>query len=279
MKYCDRLSQLLKRPSIKLEIRVGIIRVINVIKISMMTFNKQSNRYDNLVPSEDITEIPYNMKSKTSIAVGSKSSSHLMNWSNQYKASCIDFYLKHFKCQLIGSEFRYGTAQLITDLVITTPINTISIEIKTEHDDLRRILRQTTEASKVFNLVIVFVSAKHKQEVLKLLPEHIGITIFSENGCKIVRPPHRQSSRPEEAIASIPASFLRLYFNISEDLDSDKLRQFIIAHRKTEVNSCFRSYLLEKYENNYMQFLHDRGKYTHIEDIPTLNMKSTVEIK
>ncbi len=219
------------------------------------------------------------MESKTDIAVGIEPSAHLRYWSNLYKAICIDFYLKHYKCQLIGSEFRYGTAQLVTDLIIATPKNTISIEIKTEHDDLRRILRQTAEASKVFNLVIVFVSAKHEREILKILPRHVGITIYSEHGCKIVRVPRRQNLEPAEAIASIPASFLRLYFNVSENLDSDKLRQYIIEHKTSEVNSCFRSYLLDKYEKNFIQFLHDRGVYTHIEDIPTLNMKSQVEIK
>ena len=227
----------------------------------------------------DMSEKPITMDSKTDMTVEIDPSSHLRDWSNQYKAFCIDFYLKHYKCQLIGSEFRYGIAQLVTDLIITTPINTISIEIKTEHDDLRRILRQTAEASKVFNLVIVFIAAKHEREILKLLPEHVGITVFSEHGCKIVRAPHRQKIQPTEAIASIPASFLRLYFNISENLNSDKLRQYIISHKASDVNSCFRSYLLEKYEKNYMQFLHDRGKYTHIEDIPTLNMKCQVEIK
>lgn len=227
----------------------------------------------------DIQEKPVGMESKPDMTVEIEPSPHLRNWSNLYKAFCIDFYLKHYKCQLIGNEFRYGTAQLVTDLIIVTPINTISIEIKTEHDDLRRILRQTAEASRVFNLVIVFIAAKHEREILKVLPDHVGITIFSEHGCKIVRAPHRQNIQPTEAIASIPASFLRLYFNISENLDSDKLRQYIIAHKASDVNSCFRSYLLEKYEKNYMQFLQDRGIYTHIEDIPTLNMKSQVEIK
>jgi len=254
---------------------------MSVIKIRMVTVNYENSEdmATSSQPCEAITELPYNMKSKTSIAMENELGSHSRYWSNQYKASCIDFYLKHYKCQLIGSEFRYGTAQLITDLVITTPMNTISIEIKTEHDDLRRILRQVSEASKVFNLVIVFVSAKYEIDVLKILPEHVGITIFSESGCKIVRKPRRQGLRPEEAIASIPASFLRSYFKISDDLDSDKLRQYILAHKITQVNSCFRSYLFDKYEKNYIQFLHDRGKYTHIEDIPTLNMRSIVEIK
>lgn len=217
--------------------------------------------------------------SDKSTDVETKKSFLLRHWSAQYKAMCIDFYLKRLKCQIIGSEFRYGIAQLITDLIIVTPKNTISIEIKTEQDDLRRILRQATEASKVFNQVIIFISSKHEMEAINILPHNIGITTVLDNCCKIARIPQRNIPLPSELLASIPASFLRSYFNITGCMDSDELRQHILEHNASEMNTCFRKYLVRKYLKNYSQFLSDKGSITHMEDIPILTMKTEIEFK
>lgn len=195
-----------------------------------------------------------------------------------YKAVCIDFYLKKYRCQIITSEFRYGFNQLVTDLMILTSQNTISIEIKTEHDDLRRLERQISESRKHFNLTIVFAAAKHKDELLATLPSDIGITIFNHGQCKIVRSPKRNIPEISEIIASIPALFLKKYFKIPLQIDSDKVRQEVLEHYSSKVRGCFSEYIINKFSKNYIQFLYDRGEQTHIDDISTLTMKNIIEI-
>ncbi|WP_289753356.1 hypothetical protein [uncultured Duncaniella sp.] len=195
-----------------------------------------------------------------------------------YKAICIDFFIKKYKCELITSEFRYGLSQLVTDLVIVTPRNAISIEIKTEQDDLRRLRVQIQEARKNFNLTIVFAASKFKKELLSLLPSDVGITIVEGDVCKIVRNPKRNQPIEKELIASIPAVFLRSYFNISNNLDSDRTRLYVLDKHTHRIEECFRAFLKYKFEKNYRQFLADRGNQTHMDDIPTLTMKNFIEI-
>lgn len=196
-----------------------------------------------------------------------------------YKASCIDFFIKRYKCKLITSEFRYGSSQLVTDLVILTKRNTISIEIKSEYDDLRRVTNQVQESLKNFNLTIVFADSKHKDALLSLLPIDAGITIFHKGHCEVVRSPKRKNVIPHELVSSIPASFLRSFFRIKKNLDSDKMRGYVLDEYSTRILECFRAYLDHKFSDNYCRFLLDRGQYTHIEDIPTLTMKDLIEIK
>ncbi len=199
--------------------------------------------------------------------------------STIYKAACIDYYLKRYKCKLITSEFRYGISQLVTDLLIITNRNTISIEIKSENDDLRRVKNQIQESIKNFNLTIVFADFKHKDNLLMTLPEEVGLTIFHNGKCEVVRSPKRTNVRPQELVSSIPAFFLKSYFRIKQNIDSDKLRKHILEIHGDRVMACFRAFINHKFSANYSQFLHDRGQHTHIEDIPTLTMKGFIEIK
>lgn len=196
-----------------------------------------------------------------------------------YKAACIDFYLKKYKCELITSEFRYGISQLVTDLLILTQRNTISIEIKSGNDDLRRVENQIQESIKNFNLTIVFADFKHKDALLTLLPIEAGLTIYHNGNYEIVRPPKRNNVIPQELVSSIPASFLKAFFMIKQNMDSDKLRKYVLEKHGNRIMVCFRAFLNHKFSVNYSQFLRDRGLHTHIEDIPTLTMKDFIEIK
>ena len=196
-----------------------------------------------------------------------------------YKAACIDFYLKKYKCELITSEFRYGISQLVTDLLILTQRNTISIEIKSGNDDLRRVENQIHESIKNFNLTIVFADSKHKDALLAVLPIEAGLTIYHNGNYEVVRPPKRNNVIPQELVSSIPASFLKAFFMIKQNMDSDKLRKYVLEKHCKRIMVCFRAFLNHKFSVNYYQFLRDRGLHTHIEDIPTLTMKDYIEIK
>ena len=187
--------------------------------------------------------------------------------------------MKNEKLQLVTSEFRYGISQMITDLAIVTPRNTISIEIKTEHDDLRRLNAQIIESRKNFNLTIVFAAAQYRDDLLSILPPDVGITILEKGHCKIIRLPQRKKPLDLELVASIPAVYLRSYFKIPGNLDSDKTRIYVLKKHADHIHECFRNFMKHKFVKNYNQFLSDRGKKTHIDDLPTPTMKNVIEIK
>lgn len=233
------------------------------------------HRQDISVQEEENTISNSGIGSKTTITTHTQ----IFQPATIYKAACIDFYLKRYKCKLITSEFRYGVSQLVTDLLILTQRNTISIEIKSENDDLRRVKNQIQESIKNFNLTIVFADSKHKDALLALLPIEAGLTIFHNGNCKVIRPPKRNNVIHQELVYSIPASFLKSFFKIKQNMDSDKLRNYVLDKFDNQITICLRAFLNHKFSVNYSQFMHDRGQHTHIEDIPTLTMKDCIEIK
>lgn len=197
--------------------------------------------------------------------------------ANSYKCKCIDFYLRKFKCQLIASEFRYGKLQLITDLLILTTKNVVSIEIKAEHDDLRRLCNQVIEAQKNFNLIIVFSAAKHLNSLLSILPPEIGITVYEKNKITVIRNPQRLPLQMDAVIWSIPIIFLRKYFIVPCEYNSDETREYILRHFQGKIVFVYREFLRSRFQSKYIQFMSDRGVETHVEDIPILSMKEYIE--
>ena len=197
--------------------------------------------------------------------------------ASSYKCKCIDFYLGHYSCSIIANEFRYGKAQLVTDLLLLTSKNLISIEIKAENDDLRRLRKQIDEAKKNFNLVIVFAAEKHLSSLLNILSPDVGISILSENKVLIVRSPQRHDIDENEILYSMPLSYLRKNFKVPYELNSDLAREFILAKAKAKINTVYRKYIISKYQNKFKIFLSDRGTETHIEDIPILSIRENIE--
>lgn len=210
--------------------------------------------------------------------INNRSIQYIQSPSNaiSYKCKCIDFYLKRFSCELIASEFRYGKLQLVTDLLFLTVKNIISIEIKAEHDDLRRLYNQIIEAKKNFNFIIVFAAAKHIESLLTMLPADVGITSFIDNKITIIRTPKRHILQSEEIIWGIPIAYLRRHFIVSSDYNSDETRDYILTKYKHRIPSVYREYLHSKFQTKYTQFLSDRGEETHLEDIPVLSMKEYI---
>ena len=211
--------------------------------------------------------------------ISTRSLKYIQSPSNavSYKCKCIDFYLKKFNCQLIASEFRYGKSQLVTDLLILTTKNVVSIEIKAEHDDLRRLCNQVLEAKKNFNLIIVFSAAKHLDSLLSILPPEIGITVFEKNKITVIRNPQRQSLQLDAVIWSIPIIFLRKYFIVPCECNSDQTREYILTKFKGKIAFVYREFLRSRFQTKYIQFMSDRGEETHVEDIPVLSMREYIE--
>lgn len=194
-----------------------------------------------------------------------------------YKCRCIDFYLRRYNCQLIASEFRYGKSQLVTDLLLLTSKNVVSIEIKAENDDLRRLNNQILEAQKNFNYIIVFSAVKHVDSLLSILPPDVGITSFEKDKITVIRNPQRHSLQLDAVIWSIPIAFLRKYFVVPIEYNSDQTREYILTKFKRDIISAYREFLHSRFQTKYIQFMSDRGEETHVEDIPILSMKEYIE--
>ena len=192
-----------------------------------------------------------------------------------YKKECIDYFLTKSHLELIAHEVPYGMSGRYSDLVIIESGRTISIEIKSDVDNLSRLGGQIEDSRKVFDFVIVMVSEKYLEDVIKLIPEDVGIMYYSDK-LRIKRKPKRQSINIIEIAYSIPAIYIRKKRNLSSNLDVDAVRQFLGNLPKRTTRQLYLSYLKYKYLNRYQLFLNDRGECTHEDDISVLSFGEVI---
>lgn len=91
-----------------------------------------------------------------------------------------DYVLRHYALEdtILLNEFRIG--QSIADAVLINGTNKV-FEIKTELDTPDRLLGQLHDYYKVFTEVYVFTHASLKDKYLSILPDYVGLLIYTED--------------------------------------------------------------------------------------------------
>lgn len=190
------------------------------------------------------------------------------------KSQIIDFLISDFSNDLfIGNEVMYGTKRKLIDLLILKDNQLTAIEIKADNDDLRRIQEQINESKKIFDYIIVCTTMAHLEKAKQLLSNDIGIYSVNEQDIKIIRKPQKQKKLDkQEILFSINANFLRKNLSsVTSNINSDEVRQYYIKESINKVHNLFIDYLQQKVQSKFKLFLQNRGKYTHIDDIPLLS--------
>lgn len=101
------------------------------------------------------------------------------------------------------SEFRAGSSK--ADVVILNGTSTV-YEIKSERDSLKRLEQQIHSYSQVFATINVIVGENHLSEVLKSVPEYVGVLLLTDHyNIRQTRPAIDDASRtlPEKIFDSI----------------------------------------------------------------------------
>lgn len=208
----------------------------------------------------------------------SKSDKKYLRKACFFKKKFIDFYLRNHTPDLIVNEVMYGISQKISDLIIIDNNDLISVEIKSDADNLNRIAAQIEESRKNFDYVIVFASQCHVSKLFKMLPPEIGLYTMCENGyIKLYSRPHRLRQNEIEAAYSIPLYYLKKFFPMRVLQNSDDYRREIANNKAADIINLRKIYLKEKYQGRYNLFLTERGISTHEEDLQILSMGEIVE--
>lgn len=194
-----------------------------------------------------------------------------------YKKECIDYFLRKAHLELIAHEVPYGMSGRYSDLVIIQSGKTISIEIKSDVDNLARLTGQIEDSRKVFDFVIVMVSEKYIKDVKQLIPEDVGIMYYSGK-VRVIRRPKQQSINMLEVAYSIPSVYIRRKRSLSCHLNVDAVRNILGSMPTRVIRQLHQSYLKDKYLNRYQMFLNDRGEHTHEDDIPVLSLGDIIVV-
>ena len=92
-----------------------------------------------------------------------------------------DYVLKYYSLEdtILLNEFRVG--QSIADTVLVNGTNKV-FEIKTELDSPERLESQLNDYYRAFTEVYLFTHASLLNKYLRILPAHVGILIYTEEG-------------------------------------------------------------------------------------------------
>jgi nucleoid DNA-binding protein len=190
------------------------------------------------------------------------------------KSKVIDFLMDDISDNLcIGNEVMYGTKRKIIDLLILDNKKLIAIEIKADNDDLRRLQEQVNESKKIFDYIIVCTTLAHLDKTKQVLTDDIGIFSVNEQEIKKIRNPKKQKALDKtEMLFSISSNFLRKNSSLTaHNINSDEVRQHYVKESISKIHNLLIDYMRQKIQSKFNLFLQNRGKVTHIDDIPLLS--------
>lgn len=201
-------------------------------------------------------------------------------YSAEYlKGRLIDFFIQETNNNVyIGNEVMYGIKRKVVDLLIIKNGKLIAVEIKGEHDDLRRLHEQIDEYKKIFDYIFICTTNIHLEKLTDVISKDIGIYLINHTEIKKIRSAKKQSKQNKvDMLYSMNSRFLKNTLKIKRQLDSDEIRKFVAQKSIHKIQKLLCQFFYQRIKEKYQLFLSDRGNVTHIDDIPTLS--SNIEIQ
>lgn len=198
--------------------------------------------------------------------------------SDIIKAKVIDFLIEKFDGVVIGDEVMYGSRRKVVDLLALYNGETYAIEIKSAKDDLRRLLEQISEYSKIFDHTLVFTTKEHLSKIKQLSKAKVSIFEFGANETidgKLLE--KRNNVQKGEMLATMNATFIRKSLDIAKFRDSDDIRKKAMRYKKEDIHSLLYGYFMEKCYAPYKLFLKERSEVTEVDDLILLSNRLNIE--
>lgn len=193
------------------------------------------------------------------------------------KARVIDFLIEKFDGVVIGNEVMYGSSRKVVDLLVLYKDETYAIEIKSSKDDLRRLLEQISEYSKIFDHTLVFSTIDHLSKIKQVSKAKISIFEFGDDTIEGRLLEKKNNVLKSEMLATMNATFIRKCLNISKFKDSDDIRKKAMRYSKEVIHSLLYDYFMEKCLAPYELFLEERNINTDVDDLTILSNRLNVE--
>ncbi len=195
------------------------------------------------------------------------------------KAIVIDWLLTSQSGDIIiGNEVMYGTKRKMVDLLAIINNKIIAIEIKSSSDNLNRLSEQIQEYNKVFDKVIIVSSSSHKDGIKSIINNGVGQYVIDNSITKISSPLINTKQDKLEMLYSISSTYLKKQYPQYKTLNSDEIRLLLSKKKKTEVHQLLLSFYQQRLSERFHYFMNERGKYTLIDDIPTLSSLTRIEL-
>lgn len=194
------------------------------------------------------------------------------------KTVVIDWLLSHHPSVTIGNEVMYGSKRKVVDLLAIIDHKAIAIEIKSASDNLIRLPDQIAEYRKAFDMVIIITTPSHLSGIKQLISKGIGLYVINKSIKRISAPRINHKLDKLEMLYSVSSGFLKKKYPQYKYMNSDEIRIQLSKRNMTVVHQLFISFFQQKLSERFNFFMKERGKFTLVDDIPTLSSLTHIEL-
>ncbi len=178
------------------------------------------------------------------------------NGENSIKARLVKQFIK--KNVTAAFEIKVNTSRVD---FLTVNGYTKSFEIKTSHDNLSKLAKQTSDYERVFDYNYIVVDESHLKNALSIIPEHFGVMISLKNSLKEIKASTlNENLDPRMQLHLFTKRELKTHFNKITDV-STILKQ----NTAEQINLIFKDMLKARYRTKW-DFLK-----TNINDINSID--------
>lgn len=182
--------------------------------------------------------------------------------ADKLKVIVIEYLISKYPGVIIGNEIMYGTTRKVVDLLALYNGETFAIEIKSEKDNMNRLLSQLKEYSLIFDHTFVFLDSKHVNSVLSLKFPKLSIFEITDNKVNVIKISDEiNRTTKQEMLYSVSSSYIKKFFQLPKNLNSDLIRKKVMKdYNKNIIHSLLYTFLEEKLKENF-KLLMKVGKY------------------
>lgn len=195
------------------------------------------------------------------------------------KALVIDWLLTSQSTDIIiGNEVMYGTKRKVVDLMAIINNKIIAIEIKSSSDNLNRLSEQIKEYNKVFDKIIIISAPSHIEKIKTIIDKGVGLYVINNNITKVLNPLVNHNHDKLEMLHSVSSVYLKKRYPQHKNMNSYELRSLLSKEKKGVLHELLISFYQQRLYERFYYFMNERGKNTHIDDIPTLSSLTRIEL-
>lgn len=133
----------------------------------------------------------------------------------------------------------------------------IAYEIKTDLDNFNRLEKQLLDYTQLFDKVYVICSKNRSKDIIRLLPDNIGIFAYHQTSHynyrfeEVKRPCNKNQLNPAAQLQMIPKTDLVKYLNQNLTERNDIENSILQHYSPTTINKIFKQCIRNKYEQRW----------------------------
>ena len=208
---------------------------------------------------------------------------------NQMKAILLDYLIDKSAGEnsILASEASYLSGLRKVDILKIGETNLCAFEIKSDFDTLNRLKNQLKDYQYTFDFLSVLTSIHLQAKIHNFIPNGVGLLVIDDNMKIIVV---QQSMRRKRILKRNLAHFLWRQDIIKElkarnvkidyKAETYKLRSLLTSRiTLNSLHSLAIKYLNQRYKGRYQNFLSEKGRSTHVDDVRILSINDEVLLR